>query len=360
VLTLACVVVTFLLFGALWGITSAFDSVVADMNPNRMRVQSRASLFASLPVSYMNTIERIPGVSDLGYVVVFNATYQTAANRISAYAISDKVLASKLDFTLKPEYEEALFNTRTGAIVGSRLAQRYGWKVGDKIPLKSGMWARRDGTDTWTFDIVGIYEVQEHEEIASEVYFNYDYLDQERVVLKGTAHLFVLGADRPAQVAAAIDAAFANSSNPTITERESDWMRSQMKQVGDIEVVIKSVLGAAFFALLFLIGNTMMYSVRERIGEIATLRAIGYSTRNVMALITGEATIICLLGCAIGLGIAAVLFGPASEAMQAPLSMPPMVLVVGALAALFTALVSSVLPAFWANRLDVVDALRKR
>jgi putative ABC transport system permease protein len=162
------------------------------------------------------------------------------------------------------------------------------------------------------------------------------------------------------QAATAIDAAFANSANPTITQNDRDWMRSQLKQVGDVQLVIKSVIGAAFFALLFLTGNTMMYSVRERIGEIATLRALGYSSRKVMALIGGEAALLCLLGCAVGLSIAAIIFGPASEAMQAPLAMPATVLVVGALAALFTALVSSVVPAVWANRLDVVDALRKR
>jgi putative ABC transport system permease protein len=361
ILTTASVAVAFFLFGSLRGITQGLDAVVNGLNSHRLRVQSRASFRDPLPLSYFSQIERIEGVSNLGYVTLLDAYYRDPKNSITAVGQGGKVLESKPpEFKLSKEQATTFFRTPTGAIVGSTLAARYGWKIGDRVPLQSTTWIKEDGTSVWAFDIVGIWTVEGQPETAQEFYFHYDYLDQARTTNKSTVSLYFLTAADPSKVAAAIDQTFANSPNPTLTQSDRDWVRSQMKQAGDINLMVNAIVGASLFTLLFLTGNTMMQSVRERTPELAVLKTLGFSDIKVLSLVIAEATLLCLFGAVLGLLAADAVFRPLSAAMQAPLMMPLTVIAAGVIVAAGTAIGSAVLPCWRAARLSIVDALAGR
>jgi putative ABC transport system permease protein len=361
VLTVFSVALAFLLFGVLRGVTSGLDHVIDGLSANRMRVQSRAGFSQPLPMSYFAQIQKIDGVEHLGYVTVFNSYYRDPKNAITAVAQGGEVLESKPpEFKLPADEASTFYKTRTGAVVGAKLASQYGWKIGDSVSLTSPDWAKRDGSSVWTFDIVGIWDVEGQHETSQEFYFHYDYLDQERAVGKGTVSLYIFNTAHPAELAVAIDQNFANSANPTLTQSDREWVRSRMKQAGDLNLLVNAIVGASLFTLLFLTGNTMMQSVRERSGELAVLKTIGFSDEKVLALVLSEAFAICLGGALLGLAAAFALFVPFSSMMQAPITMPFKVVLAGMLAAAGTAVISSLVPCLRAKDISIVDALAGR
>jgi putative ABC transport system permease protein len=359
VLTVLSVAIAFLLFGALRGVTGGLDSVVNLMSANRLRVQSRAGFRDPLPLSFGSEIVRVPGVSNVGFVTVFDSYFQDPKNSVAAVAVGGELLNSlPPEFKIAEEVKIALSRTRTGAVVGRKLAEKYGWKIGDRIPLHSNIWVTHDGGTTWSFDIVGFYDVEGRHDLAQEFYFNYDYLDQERTVANGTVSMYLLQARNPAQTAAAIDQLFANSANPTVTRSDRDWVRAQLKQVGDINFMVNAIVGASLFTLLFLTANTMMRSVRERTPEIATLKALGFSDTHILGLIIAEALAVCLWGAVLGLAGARLVFLPVAALI--PVTLPVSVVLAGLLIAACVAVTSALIPSWQAKRLSVVDALAGR
>jgi putative ABC transport system permease protein len=262
-----------------------------------------------------------------------------------------------------PEQVEAMRRTRTGALVGAKLAQKYGWKVGDKIPISSAIFVKKsDMTSNWSFDVVGIFDDTENSFRSNTMIINYDYFDEERSSGQGTVGWFTITIDDPAraaQIGAAVDALFANSANETKTQTEKENMQSFMKQLGDINFIVSAIIGAVFFTLLFLTGNTMMQSVRERIPELAVLKTLGFSDSGVAALVVAEAVVLCLFAAAIGLAGATLVFPFLKDVIgikALPLGVVAMGLGIAALLACITALP----PAFRARQLSIVDALARR
>lgn len=361
VLTMLSIATAFLLFGSLRGVSSGFNAVIDGLSANRLRVQSRAGFAATLPLAHFSEIQSVPGAAYPGYVTVFSAFYGDSSNSVVAAAIGGEVLESKpAEFKLPKEQKAAFDQTRMGAIIGEKLAEKYGWKIGDSVSLTSTRYVNADGTSTWPFEIVGIYHVEGQRETAQEFYFHYDYLDEGRSLGKGTVSLFIVKAENPAALAAAIDGRFANSPDPTSTQSDREWVRARMKQAGDMNMMVNAIVGASLFTLLFLTGNTMMQSVRERTPEVAVLKTVGFSNNKVAALVATEAAVLCLFGSLLGLGGAWALFGPLSKWMRVPLTMQPNVIVAGILVALATGLVSTLVPCWRAKRLSVVDALAGR
>jgi putative ABC transport system permease protein len=361
ILTILSVAVAFLLFGALRGVTSGMDALISGLSANRLRVQSRAGFFQPLPLALFPQIQSIPGVTHPGYVTLFSSYYRERANSVVALAMGGEVLESKPpEFKLAKAQRAAFDNGPTAALVGARLAQKYGWKIGDRVSLNATSWTKKDGSATWTFDIAGIYDVEGQPETAQELYFHYDYLDQERTTSKGTVNLFVLNAADPAGLAATIDRRFANSADPTSTQSDREWVRGRMKQAGDLNFMVNAIVGAALFTLLFLTGNTMMQSVRERTPEVAVLKTVGFSDGKVAALVMAEGALLCLVGALLGLTAARLLFIPMSAAMQTPIKMPPAMISLALSMALGTGIVSALIPCWRARQLSVVDALAGR
>jgi putative ABC transport system permease protein len=366
IFTATSVLIAFLLFGSLFGIVSGIDAIFNDLSPDGLRVQARSNVRDALPESYLQKLVNTPGVKGVMSVTgLFDARFEGSKTPIQVVALGGEnpldVFAHQ--FRLPREQRAALLTTRTGAIVGGRLAEKFGWKIGDRIPVTSSFWPRRDGSPSWVFDIVGIYDWDGHPELANEVMFNYRYLEEARAAGNGLVSVFtvrIADARRSAAIAAAIDDMFVNSSYPTMTRSDRDWIRARISRLGDIEFFVLSIVGAALFTLLFLTGNTMAQSVAERIPELSMLKALGFSDLNVFVMVLSEAVLLCVGGALAGLGITVAFFPSLVEAVQLPIALPGQSIALGVGIALLLALLSSLWPSLRAKRLSVVDGLAGR
>ena len=361
VFTLLSIVVAFLLFGMLQGVNSAFKQTVDRANVNRLVVANSVSFTENLPYSYLARIETVPGVSQVSYYTWFGPYYQDPKNFIFAFP-TDPVRDAALypERTLPKDQLDTWVRTRTGAVVGKDLAAKWGWKIGDRIPLHSTIWVKADGSSDWDFDLVGLYEVPSDRTQESGFYFNYSYFDEARGFSKGSVGWYMVQVADPAQsaqIAAAIDRLFANSQFETKTQTEKEFQQSFLKQLGDINLIVTYILFAVFFSLLFATGSTMMQSVRERTPELAILKTLGFTDRAVLALVLCESLALCLFAAFLGLAIALALF-PALKDVIGVVKVPPVVLLEGVLMAVALALATGILPALRARRLVIVEALR--
>jgi putative ABC transport system permease protein len=364
ILTMLSVVVAFLLFGLLQGINQGMNHVFQSLNVDRLYVQSRISMSDGLPLSYLKQIQSVPGVRAVTHWSYFGGFYQDVQNNLPVFAID-----AATQFAVYPKIKipddqvAAMQRTRTGAIVGAEIAAKYGWKIGDKIPLQTSIWTKKDGSDTYPVDIVGIMDISAYNAGSFPAfYINYEYLDQARAFGNGSVLYYIVSIDDPRRgsaLAAAIDALFANSSNETTTQTEQVFAQSQIKQVGDINLIANSIVGAALFTLLFLTGNTMMQSVRERIPELAVLKTLGFSDRKVLALILLEAVFLCVFAGLIGLALARMAFLMMGSLFGA-LSPQGLVMETGLGIAILLAVVSGLPPAWRSTRINIVDALAGR
>ena len=365
-LAMISVAIAFWLYGTLDGVTAAFDDALTAMTSDvRLRTQSKQNVRAGLPLAYRPRIEAVPGVRDVGFVTFVGGLYQESVDFIEVSAIDIERVDAGGSFDVDSAYVEAMRRLRTGAVIGPELVRRYGWKIGDRVTVRSPMWAKVDGSNDWTFDIVGIYGIPEGAFPADgNFWINYDYFDAERAFAKGTVTFYTLrvnDADRAAEIAAEIDALFANSADETLTQSERDFFGAQIERVGNIGFIVNSIIGAVLFALLFVTGNTMMQSIRERIPELAVLKTYGFSNLAVNLLVFAESALLCVTAAIVGLVTAALLFPTMFDAMGvAPIPMEKGVLVSGVAIALAMAAVSAWLPTWRAQRLNVVDALAGR
>ncbi len=228
-------------------------------------------------------------------------------------------------------------------------------------------WIKKDGSPEWTFDIVGFVNAGENDDkvFANELYFNYDYLDAARATGKGTVHQFVVAIDdasRATEISQAIDRLFANSSAETTTLNEREYVVAQLRQVGDVQMFVNSIIGAVLFTLLFLAGNTMSQSVRDRVPELGVLKTLGFSDTAVWLLVVVEAAVLCLFAAAIGLAIAAAVFPTVFGSLQihGPIPLPAGVWAIGFGIALLLARAQRIAARARARRLTIVEALSGR
>jgi putative ABC transport system permease protein len=365
VLAMISVAIAFWLYGTLDGVNAAFGEALASMtDAARLRTQSRVTVRAGLPLAHRARIENVTGVRDVGVVTFVGGLYRDSVDFIEVTAIDIRRVDTLGRFDVDAAHVEAMRGTRTGAIIGPELVRRYGWKIGDRVSVRS-VWAKKDGSNDWTFDIVGVYAIPEGAFPADgNFWINYDYFDEERAFAKGTVTFYTLrvqDADRAAAVAADIDALFANSADETLTQSELDFFSAQVERVGNIGFIVNSIIAAVLFALLFVTGNTMMQSIRERVPELAVLKTYGFSNLALSLLVFAESALLCVTAAVVGLAVAAVLFPTMFDAMGvAPIPMEESTLASGVGVAIALAAVSSWLPTWRARRLNVVDALAGR
>lgn len=359
--TILSIVVAFVLFGALQGLNYGFARTIADSHLDRLLTDLRVPGGAPLPISALRRIEEVAGVQEVAPRATLMGYYQEPKNTIGLLATDpERWFRVRTEFEISPQHMAALRNTRTGMIVTPELLRYFGWKIGDKIPFTARVPAR-DGGSLWTFDIVGTFDTR----IPSKQYLtmiNYDYLDENRAIDRGTAERFiVLIADpmRSVETAAAIDRLFANSGHETRTRSERESAESRLKQLGDVQFLANATVGAVLFTLLFLTANTMIQSVRQRTAEYAVLKTVGFSDRRLLALIVAEAVVLCLTGALTGLALAALL-APSLVPILGPVALSGLVIGAGIAAALVLAFLSASIPAWRVAQLRVVDALARR
>lgn len=363
IFTLLSIMIAFLLFGLLQGINAWLNAFGTGSNANRLYVVSRVSQVQPLPSAYLHQIEAVSGIRQSTYIAGFTGFYQQKSNTLVAFATDVKTLFDLYpEWQVAPEQLAAMSRTRAGAIVAAPLMRAFGWKIGDRIPLRTSV-VKRDGSADWDFDIVGIYDVPSTPAEANRILVNYAYFDEARLLERGTAWAFVVAVDDPtrsAQICAAVDALYVNSAYETVTQDEKAYVQGQLRQLGDVGLMANAIVAAVLFTLLFLTGNTMMQSVRERTPELAILKTVGFSDRSVTTLVLIESVLLCVLAAALGLAAAAAVFPVTAALGIAGSALPLKVVAAGLAMAVVLALASGLPPAWRAQRLVIVDALAGR
>lgn len=366
--TLLSIVVAFLLFAYLAAIRVAFAGGVEVAGADRLIVTHKTSIIMPLPKSYEARIAAVDGVELVTHSTWFAGVYQNPDRNFQTVFQNpvepEKYLALYPEFRLPPEQVQAWLADREGAVVGRATAERYGWKVGDRIPLQATIWRKKDGTSQWEFNLVGIYDGAEKGTDTSQFLFRYDYFDEARWWGQGLVGWYSLRIDDPkraAAVTAAIDAEFANSPYETKTATEKAFAQGFADQVGDIGLILQAILGAVFFTLLLVTGNTMAQSVRERTSELAVLKTLGFGNGRIVALVLVESGLYAIVGGVLGLalGLALVGRGDPTGGFLPVFYVPRRDLWVGAAYIALLGLLTGALPALRAVRLRIVDALRR-
>ncbi|KAA9131440.1 FtsX-like permease family protein [Marinihelvus fidelis] len=364
ILTVGSIAVAFLLFGYLAAIRVAFTAGIEVAGEDRLITREKVSLINSLPKSYEADMERLDGVDNAVHQSWFGGIYQEPRNFFPSVAMEPAELFDMFpEFVLGDAEKQAFINTRTGAIVGRKTAERFGWNVGDRVPLNSPIWPNKSG-DSWDFEIVGIYDGAEKGTDTTQLFFQYDYLDEARQYGQGQVGWYTVRVTDPAragEIATAVDALFANSSAETKTEPEGAFIQGFANQIGNIGFIIMCIVAAVFFTILLVAANTMAYTVRERTNELAVLKAIGFTDGAVLGLVLGEALVLTAIGGLLGLGLAALLVagGDPTGNMLPMFYLPVKDVILGLVLIVVLAVVAGILPARSAQKLRVADALRR-
>ena len=366
VLTLLSVLVAFLLFGLLQAVQIAFESGADAADAKRLLTTARYSIIEPLPMGYLRSIERVSGVVAVASADWFGAKYQNESNAFPVFAVDPaRYLDMYPEFIVAPAQREGFVKTRTGAIAGQRLVDRYGWKVGQKLPIASEIHTKTDGSLNWEFDLVGVLDADDPAVRGNTdmVLINVAYFDEARQFGRGKTGWYIVrvaDSEQAKAIAADIDRQFANSPDETKTQPEKEFAIGFAKQIGDVGALVTRILIAVFFTILILTGNTMAQSIRERIPELAMLKTLGFSDGVVTALVLGEAALLLALGGGVGMAVAVSLIPMLNGATGG--RFPPLFiaaetwLLAGALV-LGLAMVVGLPPALRVRRLRIVDAL---
>jgi putative ABC transport system permease protein len=354
--------VAFALFGVLQGLKTGVEHVIRDTRADLLLVHGSLGLMDPLPLGLLERIKSVPGVKVVVPVELFGAIYQNPSQKLGVVAIRpDEGWLSAFTFTMAPEAVAALRRIRTGTIIREGLATKYGWKVGDHIPLISTT-AQMDGSTDWAFDVVGTYSDSDVGGGKETILINYAYFDEARLAGKGTVNHFNVAVSDPklaVTVADEIDRRFANSSNETRTDSLRELAQSQMQSIGDLNFLIRAIVSAVLVALLFATATMMMQSTRERTPELAVLKTLGFSDRVLFLVILAEALAVFIAATACGLALATLVFPFASKIVPG-LSMPMVVVAAGLAYAALAAVISATVPASLAARLKIATALASR
>lgn len=363
ILTILSIVMAFVLFGYLAAIRKSFQMGVDMAGADRLVVRHKISIIQLLPASYEAQIEKIPGVVNALSQTWFGGIYQDPKNFFAQIPVNhEEFLQIYPEYTISPEHIEAWRRTKTGVIVGDGLLKRFGWKVGDRIPIQATIWQPKSGGQMWAFDIVGFYTVPQGGDNTG-FFFRYDYFDEMRLWGQGQVGWYVLRIADPDQavaVAKAIDDTFANSPAETKTETEGAFVKAFADQVGNIGAIVVAILTAVFFTILLVAGNTMAQAVRERTHELAVLKAIGFTDGEVLAMVLVESLLLAIIGGGTGLFLAwlAISAGDPTRGALPIFYFPVADMIIGIVLVFVVGIVAGLLPAIQAMRLQTATALR--
>jgi len=368
ILTLLSVIMAFVLFGLLQSINTLFSAGADFVGATRLMTQARVSFTQPLPVSMVPKLESVPGVARVAHSMWFGGIWQ---ENTPLFVFSVDPLRYR---DVYPEYVmpdaqwQAFAHTRTGMVAGKLLAEQYHWKIGQKIPISSNIYPQKNGSKSWAFDLVGIFDGKDDawRRQTNVAFINSDYFDEANGFnAKGRTNFFILkltDSQHAESVSKTVDAMFENSPDETKTQTERDFNLGFVKQVGDIALIVHWILFAVFFTLLLVVGNTMAQSVRERIPELAVLKTLGFTDGSVLGFVLAEAFALCLFGGLLGLALATVLGAMVEKGTggQFQVALDGGVWLIGIIAIVLMSMAVGLLPALRARRLRIVDALAGR
>ena len=365
VFTALSILVAFVLFGALMALKAAFGMGVDLAGQDRLVMIQKVSFIQPLPFSYQSRIATTDGVAAVTHASWFGGIYQDPKNFFPQFAVEPEAwLQMYPEYVLTADRQQAWYGNRTGAIVGRALADRFGWKVGDRVPLQPTIFRKADDSP-WAFTIEGIYEAGQQGTDTTQMFFHYDYLNETRQILKDQVGWYVIRVSDPQQsdaIAARLDALFANSPAETKTSTEKAFVQAFASQIGDVGSILMAILAAVLFTMLLVAANTMGQAVRERTNELAVMKTLGFTDGQLLALVLGESMLLAIVGGGAGLLLAwlITLGGDPTGGFLPAFFLPPRTLVLGVALILLVGLAAGVLPAWQASRLRIVDALRRQ
>ncbi|HXW07690.1 MAG TPA: FtsX-like permease family protein [Vicinamibacterales bacterium] len=366
IITTLTIMVAFVLFGALMAIRAAFSMGVEVAGADRLMVIHKVSIIQPLPPSYGARIRATEGVTEVTYANWFGAYYQEPTNFIQNIAVDPETwLRIYPEFELPEEQKKAWFEDRTGAVIGADLADRWGWKIGDRVPLISPIYRKPDGSP-WEFTIRGIYDSSRTGVDKTQFFFHWEYLSQtfRDSPLGNIVGWYIFRVSDPAtsdQLAKRIDEMFANSPAETKTATEKAFVSDFANQVGDIGSIMMAIAAIVMFFILFVAGNAMAQSIRERINELGVLKTLGFGDGRILSLVLLESCTVALIGGGLGLAIAWVIIaqGDPTGGLLPIFHFPPRDLALGVVLVIALGMGTGLLPAVQASRLKIVDALRR-
>jgi len=368
ILTLISIIAAFLLFGLLDAVRVSFQQAGQSANgAERLQTGSKLSFIQTLPQSLQAQMQAIPGVKEVSYANWFGGAYQDPHNQIFTFATSSNYLDVYPEVTVDPKQREAYEKDLNGVLVGEMLVKKYGWKIGDRLPLQSQIFHNRDGTKNWNFTIDGIMSSKDNKAFQSQmIILHWKNFDESTPYNRGNVGWYVTRVSDVSQtdrIAKQIDALSENSDHETKSQTEQAAMANWIKQSVNISLIVTSIMSAVFFTLLLLTGNTMMQAVRERTSELAVLKTIGFSSHSVLGMVLAESVLLLLLGGLLGLALVSVLTPIVGAASGGVLNLPHVGAgswTLGVGLALAIGLIIGALPAMRAMRLNIVDALAGR
>ncbi len=366
ILTIVAIFVAFVIFGVLATFQNAINAGVEVAGADRLITVNKINFTLPMPLAYATRTAGVAGVKQVAHAEWFGGYYQEPRNFLVAFAVDPKnYLDIYSELVVPPAQREAFLREKTSILVGKATADQYGWKVGDRLPLKSNIYRQKNGSDTWDFTIAGIYTGNDQRVDTTPVIFHYDYLADTRSFGDGTTGWMILKTENPKEnprIMREVDTLFANSAFETETKTEQAFNKAFAEQLGDLGFIVSSVVGAAFVTILLIVGNTMMLTVRERTNEIAVMKTIGFTTRRIFGLIIGESMLLALIGGLLGVVaawlVSFALAGPLSRFGPVAFSFDTatVAFVLMALLGFLTGLI----PAFRAMNTDIVTALGRK
>lgn len=364
--TVASVTVAFLLYGVLAAIQHGFGAGVDMAGADRLMTTHKVSFIQPLPLSYMQSIRTVPGVRNVTHSTWYGGVYQDNRTMLQVMPVDpESYLDVYSDVILAPEARKRWLADRSSAIIGRAYAKKYGWKVGDKIPVRSEIFRKKDGGDAWELTVAGIFDPKQEGGDSQSIFFHFDYFDESRATDRGKVGWYIVKIDNPddsAKVAAGIDALFANSPAETKSTTEKAFGQMFANQVGNVGAIVLAVASAVFFTMLLVTANTMSQSVRERSAELGVLKTLGFLNTSILWLVLVESLTITFLGGVIGLSVAILFIKAAGDMFGqffGAVIITSAAVALGFCLMIVLGLVAGALPAVQALRLQIVDALRR-
>jgi putative ABC transport system permease protein len=365
ILLFLSILIAFFLYGALMSVKTLLEGGGDATEANRMITLNKINFTQFIPISYVNRVRAVDGVKVATHLSWFGGYYKEPKNFLTVFAGDPDVhLDVYPEVILSASERETFQNDRTAMIVGKLVADQYGWKVGQRVPLFSNIFSQKNGSRSWDFLVAGIWTTNKKNAAANTIIINYDYFNETRSFGKDEISQVVFltkDASFNGKVKAAIDTSFANSQDATDTITEQQFAASFAGQAGNLSFIIRLVVGVSFLTILIIVGNTMVMTVRERTREIGILKTLGFSARKVLAMVVGEALLIALIGGFAGLLLANLaVLGIAQTGFVAGISMDPAVWVTGFLWMILLGLLTAAAPAYHALKLNIVTALGRK